>query len=876
MKMIEGKPENQEDKQLLLATSPASPDLDSTPVNAKSQSSGGRTAFKQFIKVMTDWRKLPKRLTISLFALACILSVSFVLVFQVDSSPVYRQQAGEIAVAGVTANNNISYSSPVLTKIERDKAAADPSNQVYNRNEAIVNKNRDDLNSLLDAVSSAHQSGIFLGSTSLLGNPLFAKTKLTPEQTANLLQIPSVILQNVRNEARNIFSIWMLRNIRPEQQKDEISRLENVVYTPWQVNSPGFSNLTENERNYVVALVKPFIAANMEFDKAATEKKQDEARRNTREVIQYISKGQTVINTGDVITPVQVEMMERLGLREKVYDAGSIIAVAGLATALVLIMVFYIGKLFPQLWLSRKILALIIFAYVFSALGMRLLASDEFDQNLRIYLLPIATAAIVLSALFEVNLALFVNAILALMAGLVVGNLDIALVLFISGSVGALLLWKAERSIYFAYAGLAVAGTQTIVAFLYHLLRQPLDFGQFLLVLVYSALNGLISASLAFFIFSVLGRFFGVTTVVHLMELAHPTQPLLSRLSREAPGTYHHSMLVGTLAEQAAERLEGDSLLARVGAYYHDIGKLAKPANFIDNQGGGPNIHDNLDPRESAKIIRAHVTDGVELARKNHLPNRVVDIIKQHHGTCLISFFYQKALSMGLDVSELDFRYPGPKPQTKVAALVMLADASEAAVRANVQSGKIPTGAHPPNPSGKFITIADVVNKIVDDRIKDGQLDESDLTLREIQMVRQLFVEILTGIYHPRIDYPDTSKKPETNIQVVSVPAVEIPDEPITPPAPVIPSLTASEKEPLLPASSTPAADAGGELPPAPLLKEIEKEEVPPQPETTKVEKSPKPETEPKPLEDTKPKPGGIGGAGRRINPDIIGGGDKK
>jgi cyclic-di-AMP phosphodiesterase PgpH len=479
--------------------------------------------------------------------------------------------------------------------------------------------------------------------------------------------------------------------------------------------------------------------------------------------------------------------------------------------------------------------------------------------------------------LSDINLGIFINAILALMAGLVTNNLEIGLVLFISGSVGALILWKADRSIYFAYSGLAVAGTQLIIAFLYHLLRQPLDFGQFMLVLLYSALNGLISASLAFFFFSVLGRFFGVTTVMHLMELSHPTQPLLSRLSREAPGTYHHSMLVGTLAEQAAERLEGDSLLARVGAYYHDIGKLAKPANFIDNQGGGPNIHDTLDPRESAKIIRAHVSDGVTLGKKNHLPVKVVDIIEQHHGTCLISFFYQKALSMGLDVSELDFRYPGPKPQTKVAALVMLADASEAAVRANVQSGRIPTGSHAPNPSGKFITIADVVNKIVDDRTKDGQLDESDLTLRDIQMVRRVYVEILTGIYHPRIDYPDTAKKPETNIQVVNVPAVEIPPEAISAAVPVQ-SLTVVEQEPLLPPSSLPAADAGGDLPPEPMLKELDTDKMP-KPEIALVEDTTKLKDEPKPAEEAKlnqPKPGGIGGAGRKINPDVINGGEKK
>jgi hypothetical protein len=200
---------------------------------------------------------------------------------------------------------------------------------------------------------------------------------------------------------------------------------------------------------------------------------------------------------------------------------------------------------------------------------------------------------------------------------------------------------------------------------------------------------------------------------------------------------------------------------------------------FIDNQGNGPNIHDTLDPRQSAKIIRSHVEDGVRLAEQHRLPKRVIDIIHQHHGTCLVSYFYNKAVNMGLDVNELDFRYAGPKPQTKIAALVMLADGSEAAVRANVQSGRIITGQTPAvqtltteQANRKMVTISEVVNKIVDDRIKDNQLDECDLTLRDIEQVRRLFIEILTSIYHPRVDYPDPATPKPSEGQVVSATTV--------------------------------------------------------------------------------------------------------
>jgi putative nucleotidyltransferase with HDIG domain len=385
----------------------------------------------------------------------------------------------------------------------------------------------------------------------------------------------------------------------------------------------------------------------------------------------------------------------------------------------------------------------------------------------------------VVAALLDVQLAILLTSILALLVGLVSGNPELTLVYFAGGCVGALILWKAERTTAFAFAGLGVIIAQFTVGVCYYLVINSLDGATVGLMLVFNLASGLVSASLAFFSYSILGKLFGVTTVIQLLELAHPNQPLLRRLMREAPGTYHHSMLVGTLAEQAAERLAGDALLARVGAYYHDIGKLERPLYFIDNQGNGPNIHDTLDPRQSAKIIRSHVEDGVRLAEQHRLPKRVIDIIHQHHGTCLVSYFYNKAVNMGLDVNELDFRYAGPKPQTKIAALVMLADGSEAAVRANVQSGRIITGQTPAvqtltteQANRKMVTISEVVNKIVNDRIKDNQLDECDLTLRDIEQVRRLFIEILTSIYHPRVDYPDPATPKPSEGQVVSATTV--------------------------------------------------------------------------------------------------------
>ncbi|MEI6043537.1 MAG: HDIG domain-containing metalloprotein [Chloroflexota bacterium] len=477
-----------------------------------------------------------------------------------------------------------------------------------------------------------------------------------------------------------------------------------------------------------------------------------------------IIKGQSIVRRGEILTPLQIEQLEQLGLRSIGSNLENSIATIGVVIALVTLMVAYFSLLHSPIWGNPRMIFFIGLTLIVTAGGMRLVVVNYAEHTIRPYLLPLAAISMVLAALLDVNLAFFFTAIIALLAGYVAQSPELAVVFFVGGSAGAFTLYKAERTSAFAYAGLAVAASQFTLSLCFNLVWHNLDLSNLGLLFIFNGGNGLVSTSLAFFIFSALGKLFGVTTVIQLLELAHPSQYLLRRLKREASGTYHHSMLVSNLAEQAAERLGGDALLARVGAYYHDIGKLGGPHNFIDNQGDGTNIHDTLDPRESIRLIKAHVEEGLVLAHQNHLPLKVVDIIQQHHGTCMISFFYGKALALGQDVNEVDFRYPGPKPQTKVAAIIMLSDGVEAAVRANIQSGRIPTGVKPTlqnptaNSNQKPVTIQEVVNKIIDERIQDGQLNECDLTLKDIDELRKLFANILIGIYHPRITYPEPTK----------------------------------------------------------------------------------------------------------------------
>ncbi len=261
--------------------------------------------------------------------------------------------------------------------------------------------------------------------------------------------------------------------------------------------------------------------------------------------------------------------------------------------------------------------------------------------------------------------------------------------------------------------------------------------------------NGILSSILTNGSLPYLENAFGITSPVRLLELSQPSNPLLKKLLTEAPGTYHHSILVGNLAEAAAEAVGGESLLVRVGAYYHDIGKIKRPYFFIENQFGGDNPHDKIAPSLSTLILTAHVRDGLDLAKEYKLPQAIIKIIEQHHGSSLVTYFYHKALECCVDdnLNEDDFRYEGPKPQTKEAAIVMLADSVEAAVRSmqNKTHGRI----------------EGLVRKILREKLLDGQLDECDLTFRDLEDIAQAFLKVLSGIFHSRVEYPDLTKEME-------------------------------------------------------------------------------------------------------------------
>jgi hypothetical protein len=358
--------------------------------------------------------------------------------------------------------------------------------------------------------------------------------------------------------------------------------------------------------------------------------------------------------------------------------------------------------------------------------------------------------------LLDAGAALIVTGMLALLGGAIVGSVEFASYVLFGGMAGIVVIRRGERLTHFVQAAIAIAIANVLVVSVFTLLGDGDVTG--LAELAGAGVASAIGSGLAAVgSFLVIGNVFGITTSFQLLELANPSQPLLRRLLLETPGTYHHSLMVGNLAERAAEAINADPLLARVGAYYHDIGKLSNPLAFIENQADGQNVHDDLTPEESAQLVKSHVAAGIDLAYEYRLPKPVIAFIPQHHGTALMSYFFARAREQAVEdsglrphtpaareveqaVDERKFRHAGPKPQSREAAILMLADSVEASVR----SLKQPDEAQ----------IRAMVDRITKERLEDGQFDECDLTLRDLEHIREAFVAQLLGMYHRRIEYP--------------------------------------------------------------------------------------------------------------------------
>lgn len=506
-----------------------------------------------------------------------------------------------------------------------------------------------------------------------------------------------------------------------------------------------------------VSLAQTLVVPNLTFNKAETELRRARAKERVRPVFFQVKKGEMIVREGEKVRPEDL-------LKLKVEREGSgaagpeIIIGMALLLGIFLAITYHIAELHGRksLVASNKDLLflcatlLLIFLTARSALFIGEAVSDAFPfvtERTIVYGTPVAAGAMMVALFLGLRQAIFFSMVAAVSVAMLAGSQLAAFLFFFIGSlVGAASVGKVRERPALVRAGLVVGVTNMLVvaalsigAGTFFSLQGPLE--------AFSGLaGGLAAGVLVVGLTPVVEMLFGYVTDMRLLELTNFDQPLLRELMVQSPGTYHHSVVVANMVEAAAEPIGANALLAKVSAFYHDLGKTRKPQYFVENQADGVNRHEKLTPSMSALILTSHVKDGAEMAAAAGLEQRIVDIIRQHHGTALISYFYQKAKTLKGDgaVSEADYRYPGPKPQTKEAGLVMLADAVEAACRTL------------PEPTAD--RIQGLVQRIINNIFCDGQLDESELTLRDLHSIAASFNKILCAMYHQRVEYPEAER----------------------------------------------------------------------------------------------------------------------
>ena len=531
-------------------------------------------------------------------------------------------------------------------------------------------------------------------------------------------------------------------------------------------------------------LVPVFIKVNVTINKSETELRRERARGNVQNIIYKLQKGQTIVRRGDRYEPRHLIVLQ--GIREARKQTNVVIKFIGVFVLVLLCFLICYQFAVKHIrrfchtrkdlnFLSLTLILFLSFLRLGSFIGSSLQDAVPFHVDITTfyYVIPIAAGAMMVRYILNAETAFVYSIVSSLLAGLFLEhNFEITAYYFLSSLLAASIIGRVEkrssvlrRGVYLGLVNLVLVLSLSLIGKVSS--TVTVEFQPILVNCVFAFFGGLISALTLLAISPIMEALFNYTTNIQLLELANMNHPLLREMIVRAPGTYHHSQLVGILAEAGTREINGNALLARVGSYYHDIGKMKKPQYFIENQ-KGVNPHDNLAPSMSALIIEAHVKDGIEMAREFKLPKVIGDFIPEHQGTKLIGYFYHKAKKMAKEDEEIDerhFRYSGPKPQSREAGVVMLADTIEAAVRSM------------PDKSPQKIRAQ--VEKLVNMHFVDGQLDECDLTLRDLHNIVDSFVKILIGIYHQRVEYPQMDKP--SDVQVISSEKREEDDKSVQP-----------------------------------------------------------------------------------------------
>ncbi|WP_404453491.1 HD family phosphohydrolase [Oceanobacillus kapialis] len=560
---------------------------------------------------------------------------------------------------------------------------------------------------------------------------------LSDNVLATLVEIPKEQREEGKEVLIEALNDTFETGVRTESVESATSHANELI---------AYSELDSEVTEVLTDIADFAVVENSIYDAERTSEARKDAASSVEPVM--IRAGEIIVREGQTITNEVYEELKLVGLLN---NQRNLYPIIGLALLILLLASFVAYELN---WISkrfkgdkRKIVSIILISIIVVSL-MKIVSIYTTQSNQLFFVVPLATGVLLIKQLIHERSAIVLSVIYAILGSIIFnhqipGSLNVeAGVYFLLSQLAAIIFLmnvKDRMAILKAGAGMSAVNIVTLLSFIF-LSFEKYAIGDIFIQSAYGVVAAFLSAVLTIGLLPFFETVLGILSDIKLLQLSSPNQPLLKKLLTKAPGTYHHSIMVANLSETACEAIGANGLLARVGAYYHDMGKTVRPHYFIENQLAIKNPHDVISPAESADIIISHPYDGADMLKKHRIPKEIVDIATQHHGTTLLKYFYYKEKEKNKKVKEESFRYPGPKPQTKEAAIICICDSVEAAVR----SLKEPTEEK----------IEDIVVSIIRDRMTDGQLDESPLTLEDLNLVQRTICDTLKGIFHSRIQYP--------------------------------------------------------------------------------------------------------------------------
>ena len=650
---------------------------------------------------------------------------------------------GDVAPYDIHAPYAITYQSQILTARQQDAAAAEGPSIFSPADTNIARQQLERLRNTLVYITSVRSDSFATMDQRTTDLAALDRTQLSRDTIRGILTMSDSRWQSISLETTSILDQLMREPIRENQ----LATVDQKIPTLVSLSFP------EDQAAIITTLVQAFVVPNSLYNEQSTEAARQQAHASTSPVTRSFMTDETIIQGGRVITATDYEALQQFGLAQPKNRWQEFISSLGLSILSGAIFILYFRRN-PDLFSGnpgiRKLTLLLMLFLLFLFIARVSIPGHAVIP----YVYPVMGFALTISALFSSELAMISVLPLTFLIPYNLPEAQILTLYYLLGSVfGVFVLKRAQRLTAFFWAGAAVSLSAAAVAVAYRIIQPTADWIGITTLALAAVINGIASVSIALILHYYLAQFLGQTTALQLIELSRPDHPLQQLLMRNAPGTYQHSLQLANLVEQAAETIGGNAMLARVGALYHDIGKILNPYFFIENQlPGNLNPHDDLDPETSAATIIKHVPDGMELARKYRLPKQIYGFIEQHHGTTITRYQYRRALDLaGMNKDAVDvskFRYPGPRPSTREIALLMLADTCEARMR-----------AERPKDENELL---DLIKSVVKDKLDLGELDDTQLTLQNLEQVIDSFTSTLRGLYHPRIQYPKSEGELKT------------------------------------------------------------------------------------------------------------------